>query len=204
MSITKATRDVLDLATRTVIALDVNCTGTNLIDNVEIGSRVPNAGTFTDVIADTVTMAANGTLDVSDTGVTVVGKLRAYYADVAEKYAADRDYAPGTVLEFGGECEVTESRPGSTRLAGVMTSDPFIVLNEKIVAKFPTTIALVGRIPCRVWGPVRAGDIIVASLMYGIGTAAHEGPIDPTQVIGRAIKACTRIDERLIEIKVGL
>ena len=33
---------------------------------------------------------------------------QAQYADLAEKYTADKEYEPGTVLVFGGEAEVTE------------------------------------------------------------------------------------------------
>mgnify|MGYP003348947415 CR=1 FL=1 len=33
----------------------------------------------------------------------------AQYADLAEKYTADAEYAPGTVLAFGGDAEVTAS-----------------------------------------------------------------------------------------------
>ena len=32
-----------------------------------------------------------------------------YYADLAENYLADAEYAPGTVVEFGGDAEVTQS-----------------------------------------------------------------------------------------------
>ncbi len=201
MTITKATRDVLDLATRTVIAIDVNCSGTNLIDNVQIGSRVPNTGDFTDIVADTVTLNASGTLDLSDTGVTVLGKLRAYYADVAEKYAADKDYPEGTILEFGGEQEVTEAGPNSNKIAGVVSSQPFMVLNESLNAAHSVNIALSGRVPCRVWGPVRAGDFIIVG-PYGVGEAS----VYPVfgQVVGRAIKGCSRKDERMVEVKVGM
>ena len=36
--------------------------------------------------------------------------VAAQYADLAENYVADAEYAPGTVLSFGGEHEVSSDQ----------------------------------------------------------------------------------------------
>ena len=61
-----------------------------------------------------VAQAANTIVVRDGNGDIFAGKLfgtatSAQYADLAEKYRADKDYKPGTVLIFGGEAEVTES-----------------------------------------------------------------------------------------------
>jgi len=212
MPISKATRDVLDLSVRPVTAIDVNVVGgnTKLIDNVQIGSRVPNTGVFTTVNAATVTVNAAGTLDLSAAGVVVLGKLRAYYADIAEYYEADAVYPCGTILQYNteGNTEVTMAKWDGSWI-GVVSTDPFIVLNEnfELDVENAVLIALSGRIPCRVTGPVRCGDYIVLSTIPGVGTAcldshgksrSPEGP-----AIGRVLKTDLNWEERLVEIKVG-
>ena len=55
----------------------------------------------------------------------------ALYADLAEVYAADADYAPGTVLVFGGNQEVTISTTDSSRrVAGVISENPSYLMNS--------------------------------------------------------------------------
>ena len=55
----------------------------------------------------------------------------AYYADLAENYLADAEYAPGTVIEFGGDAEVTQSTThGTHRVAGVVSTNPAHLMNS--------------------------------------------------------------------------
>ena len=54
----------------------------------------------------------------------------AQYADLAENYSPDAEYAPGTVVCFGGEHEVTLcDLDGDRKVAGVVT--PTCLLNER-------------------------------------------------------------------------
>jgi hypothetical protein len=81
-------------------------------------------------------------------------------ADLAEYYLADKYYEPGTVLEFGGEKEVTIAEDETTRVAGVVSTDPAYVMNTNIEGKNVVMIALQGRTPCKVRGKIRKGDML--------------------------------------------
>jgi hypothetical protein len=77
------------------------------------------------------------------------------YADLAEKYLADKEYPVGTVMMVGGPKEVTASRLGQTAI-GVVSENPAYMMNSELVGG--TYIALKGRVKVRVYGPVRKGD----------------------------------------------
>jgi hypothetical protein len=84
----------------------------------------------------------------------------AQYADLAEKYLADREYEPGTVVVVGGEKEVTASSSGK-RALGVVSTNPAYMMNSELEGG--TYIALKGRVPVKVYGPVNKGDELVAA-----------------------------------------
>jgi hypothetical protein len=55
----------------------------------------------------------------------------AQYADLAEIYASDNYYEPGTVVVFGGEKEITITTVShDTRVAGVISTDPAYLMNS--------------------------------------------------------------------------
>lgn len=84
----------------------------------------------------------------------------ARYADLAEKYLADKDYEPGTVMVIGGEKEVTASAWGQ-RAIGVVSTNPAYMMNSDLEGG--TYIALKGRVPCKVVGSVKKGQDLIAS-----------------------------------------
>jgi hypothetical protein len=109
----------------------------------------------------------------------------AQYADLAEKYTADADYAPGTVVEFGGAAEVTLSvEPDSTRIAGVISTKPSYIMNATLTSAHVATVALQGRVPCKVIGPVSKGDMMVAA---GNGYAKVDNNARAGTIIGKAL-----------------
>jgi len=58
------------------------------------------------------------------TGVLNATATSARYADLAEVFAADQDYAPGTVVVFGGEKEITTTNVShDTKVAGVISTN---------------------------------------------------------------------------------
>jgi hypothetical protein len=124
----------------------------------------------------------------------------AQYADLAEHYAADAEYAPGTVVIFGGKSEITVSDVShDTRVAGVVSSQPAYVMNAQNPG---TLVALAGRVPCQVQGPVNKGDRLVNR------TAGTAGRFDPAQgelgcIIGKSLEDITDDRVALIEISVG-
>jgi len=84
----------------------------------------------------------------------------AQYADLAEKYLADADYEPGTVVVVGGEKEVTASSWGK-RAVGVVSTNPAFMMNKDLEGG--TYIALKGRVPVKVIGRIKKGDELIAT-----------------------------------------
>ena len=130
---------------------------------------------------------------------------QAQYADLAENYLGDADYEPGTVLILGGSAEVTQSDKKNTpAIAGVVTTNPAHLMNEGLEGDHVVAVALRGRIPCKVKGPVRKGDVLIASDTPGHAEAApFKGYQTPAVcVIGKAISEHLQISEGVVEILV--
>ena len=90
------------------------------------------------------------------------------YADLAENYAGDAEYEAGTVVVFGGDAEVTTTdTKGDTRVAGVVSTSPAHLMNSTLEAEHVVAVALTGRVPTKVLGRVRKGDILVTSAIPG-------------------------------------
>ena len=133
-------------------------------------------------------------------GVTFAGtSTTARYADLAELYEADVDYDSGTVVEFGGEFEVTEAAPTSKRVAGVISTNPAYLMNSHAEGKFMVPVALTGRVPCKVIGPVRKGDMLVSA---GDGYAIVSEDPKVGSVIGKALENMAG-GSGIIEVVVG-
>jgi hypothetical protein len=123
----------------------------------------------------------------------------AQYADLAECYAADAEYAPGTVVHFGGSHEVSLCDiDGCKSVAGVVTSNPAYLMNAEMDAENKCSVALVGRVPCKVVGKVSKGDMMVSA---GNGAARAEEDPKMGQVIGKALE--DHEGEGTIEVVVG-
>ena len=124
----------------------------------------------------------------------------AQYADLAEIYQADDNYDAGTVLVFGGVFEVTASTTEcDTRVAGVVSTNPAYIMNS---GSDGIAVALTGRVPCRVKGPVNKGDVLITSKTNG--TAQRIGDQwYPGCVIGKSLEDISDDSIKLIEIAVG-
>jgi hypothetical protein len=126
----------------------------------------------------------------------------AYYADVAEKYLPDGDYDTGTVLVFGGEKEVTLSTTAyDKRVAGVVSAHPAYLMNEGL--EDGVVVALLGRVPCKVVGKIRKGDLMVTSDIPGVACAADDDRIKVGTVIGKALENYDGTEVGVIEVAVG-
>jgi len=124
----------------------------------------------------------------------------ALYADLAECYLADDAYAPGTVLSFGGNAEVTISNADADVLiVGVVSTNPAYKMNSGLTGDHVVAVALTGRVPCRVQGPVTRGAMMVSA---GTGRARAEANPAMGTVIGKAVESFTG-DIGTIEIVVG-
>ena len=109
-------------------------------------------------------------------GVLNATATSARYADLAERYHADAVYEAGTVLVLGGEHEVTvTAQHADTRVAGIVSTTPAYMMNSDAGPDDTHPyIALRGRVPCKVWGPVNSGDLLVSSAIKGFATAAFQ------------------------------
>ena len=130
--------------------------------------------------------------------LTSGSRLQATYADLAEYYEADDNYEPGTVLAFGGAKEVTIAEDGTTRVAGVVSTNPAYAMNANCQG-IAVAIALQGRVPTKVRGTVRKGDMMVSA---GNGFARPWNNPAMGTVIGKALEDFDGV-EGIIEIAVG-
>jgi len=123
----------------------------------------------------------------------------ARYADLAEKYESDAEYEAGTVVCFGGESEVTAcGEELDHRVAGVISTDPAYMMNADAEGQY---VALTGRVPCKVVGPVAKGDLMVASGVEGHAKADNNA--GPGRIIGKAIGSIDS-GEGVIEVLVNM
>ena len=114
------------------------------------------------------------------TANTFVGvSTQARYADLAEMYESDEQYEPGTVLVFGGEREVTAMDGfANVSVAGVVSTNPAYLMNKDAENAVP--LALRGKVPVKVIGPVRKGDLLVTSHTKGYAeSVGKEGSYGP-------------------------
>jgi hypothetical protein len=125
-----------------------------------------------------------------------------YYADLAENYLADAEYAPGTVVEFGGAAEITQSTThGTHRVAGVVSTNPAHLMNSHCEGDNVAAIALQGRVPCNVIGKVAKGDMLVASNVPGYAIVNNTPTVG--SVIGKALEDKLDGDRGTVEVVVG-
>ena len=170
-------------------AAQPNITSVGTLSSLNV-TGTTNTGTLQSTTITTGSNSTAGTI-TGDYTLTAGSTLNATYADLAEKYTADADYAPGTVVLFAGEAELTAvGVAGSHAVAGIITTNPAQVYNAECTAgegEFVVELALIGRVPCKVIGPVHKGDLIVSSAQPGFGCAADLDTVKVGTVIGKAI-----------------
>ena len=147
-------------------------------------------------------------LQTTSSGVSVTGELSgtassAKYADLAENYLADQAYLIGTVLDIGGDAEVTIATANSYRIVGTVSENPGYLMNSDIKGDYITPVAYIGRVPCRVQGTIHRGDMLIVGDTPGVAVACHPRDILPGQAVGKALESFNSNDEGLIEILVG-
>jgi hypothetical protein len=196
---------------------------------LDITGNINFSGNLVDTGALTISTGSSGNLTLSPAGVIVANKdlvngqangvgnigsatgyfntvfakaTSAQYADVAEQYLADADYPVGTVLIIGGDQEVTQSNMvGQTSIAGTVSENPGVLMNRGLEGKHVVAVALLGRVPCRVIGPVNKGDLLMSSEISGVACKMEN--YAPGCVIGKALENYSTETEGTIEIMVG-
>lgn len=94
----------------------------------------------------------------------------AQFADLAEKYISDYEYEEGTVVVFGGEKETTiTEKYADTRVAGAISKNPAYIMNSESSGQ---AVALRGKVPVKIVGTVKKGDLLVTSNVPGFAQVA--------------------------------
>ncbi len=126
----------------------------------------------------------------------------AKYADLAERYHSGAAMEAGTIVCFGGENEIEEcAEEGSTRVAGIVSTAPAYMMNRD--AGDDSThpyVALAGRVPCKVTGSIKKGDLLMASSMAGHAMA---GEFKGGAMVGKALEDFDG-ESGVIEVLVNL
>jgi hypothetical protein len=134
----------------------ITTTGNITAGNISVGTDAVTLGTLT-TGANTTAGTITGNFSLS-----AGSRLNATFADLAEYYEADNPYEAGTVLEFGGDKEVTLAEDNTTRVAGVVSTNPAYVMNSTCEGEHTVALALQGRVPCKVRGKIFKGDMLVS------------------------------------------
>ena len=129
----------------------------------------------------------------------------ALYADVAERFAADEIYEPGTVVELGGSAEITRvQRDASDTVFGVISTRPAFTMNGGAGDNDThPPVAMTGRVPVKVTGMVNKGDRLI-SAGDGLARAAQPGEATSFNVIGRALSSKTTSEVGTVEAIVTI
>jgi len=126
---------------------------------------------------------ANG--DVSADGVFIDNG-----ADYAEMFAASGSLQPGDVLAMGPDGKLVKSNEANQNtVVGVYSTKPGFVANgSQHEAEGYAPVALVGVVPVKVTGAIKAGDLLVASNVPGHAMRGGGNPAAGT-VIGKALQS---------------
>lgn len=217
-NLTNPPTTLVDTANVSFRYADLWCANANITSTVNSTSSITGAFTvwgglgvrnsiYVNDQNNAVAIGNGGTSGVGNIGASgatfntaFIKSTSAQYADVAEKYTSDADYEAGTVLDFGGAQEVTLCDTDMSRkLAGVVSTQPAYLMNDAIQGDHVVTLALLGRVPCKVRGPVVKGDMLVSA---GEGYARAEGIPQIGTVIGKALEDFNG-DHGVIEVVVG-
>jgi hypothetical protein len=167
----------------------------------------------------TVNTAGGATAIVNGAGNAVgnIGSLSSYfntvfaqattalYADVAERFASDEIYEPGTVVELGGSAEITRVRhDASDSVFGVISTRPAFTMNGGAGDNDThPPVAMTGRVPVKVIGVVNKGDRLI-SAGDGVARAAQPGEATSFNVIGRALSGKSTVEAGTVEAIVTI
>jgi len=178
--------------------------------NITTLGGVTSVGTLTGLtVSGAIAPSTNNTINLGNAsnywatiyGTSFVGvSTTAKYADLAENYLGDKFYPTGSVLMFGGAEEVTVASADTTRVAGVVSSNPAHLMNGGLTGPNVIAVALTGRVPCNVIGPVQKGDLMVSA---GFGYAKVNNTPAVGTIIGKALQDFPMATKGMIEVVVG-
>lgn len=187
-----------------------NITGGNIDATLHTGTTMSVTGDITggnlSVGAGTITVG--NIVNANGNAVGNIGSASKYfntvfaqatsaqYADLAENYQGDASYTPGTVVIFGGEQEITiTTEAADERVAGVISTNPAYLMNA---GEPGLPVALRGKVPVRVVGPVTKGDSLVTSANSGTAESVGRSRAYAQAVFAKALETHTDHNEKVI------
>jgi len=124
-------------------------------------------GSTTPQVSSIIKTGTDGVGDIGQTNnrfAVIYGtSTSARYADLAERYTTDKEYSPGTVMvvsyDDAGD-EASQSWLSAQRVLGVISTAPAHIMNDECDGP---AIALRGRVPVKVVGPIRKGQPLISN-----------------------------------------
>jgi len=162
---------------------------TNVSDYLTGANAVSQfTGNITPTKITTSTIAGGGNISgiwTLDAGA----RFQATYADLAERFEADSEYDAGTVVELGGDKEITAVVDDlSDAVFGVISNTAAMLMNGAAGNdKTHPPVAVSGRVQVKVSGKIRKGERLV-SAGNGIARAAQPNEVTAFNTIGRSLE----------------
>jgi hypothetical protein len=191
-----------------------NVTGSALTVTQAAQSAITSLGTLTGLaVSGAITVnSSNAVTAIINGGTTGVGNIgnatvgfntvfakatSAVYADLAENYLSDSKYEAGTVVVFGGDKEITTTQLfADTAVAGVISTNPAYLMNDALDGQ---PVALRGRVPVKVQGFTRKGDLLVTGNIPGVAVSVGRDSKYGQAVFAKALENKTTTDVGVIE-----
>jgi hypothetical protein len=199
-----------------VYAGNVNLTSTGVAPSANLAANIGSTSTYFNNAYVNNIITLNGIVPSANLGANigsatnsfniVFGKaVQAQYADLAERFEADAEYEPGTVVEIGGPLEITAaSKELSENVFGVISTNAAYLMNAGAgTDQTHPPVAVQGRVPVKVIGRINKGDRLV-SAGNGIARAGKRSEITSWNVIGRSLENKTTDGAGVIEAVVKI
>jgi hypothetical protein len=179
--------------------------GANNMTTIRGSTTVNTAGGATAIVNGAGNAVGNIGSNSSYFNTVFAQATTALYADVAERFASDEIYEPGTVVELGGSAEITRVRhDASDSVFGVISTRPAFTMNGGAGDNDThPPVAMTGRVPVKVIGIVNKGDRLI-SAGDGVARAAQPGEATSFNVIGRALTGKLTVEAGTVEAIVTI
>jgi hypothetical protein len=177
----------------TVNASTIGNSGATLTGTLSTAAQtnITSVGTLTGLtVSGAIVPSSNVAINLGSSTAwwnTMYGvSVQAQYADLAENYISDTHYKPGTVVVFGGSAEITLTTEfADVSVAGVISTNPAYLMNADNEGQ---PVALRGRVPVHVIGPVKKGDLLVTSDSPGYAASVGKNANYGAAVFAKALQ----------------
>lgn len=127
----------------------------------------------------------------SAAGIKLYGEVESLSADLAEKYTVEKEWPIGTAMAVSDSNNFeTEPAKAGSHCIGVISNNPAYLMNAESNGQ---AIALKGRVPVRVTGPVKKGQAVYA---WSNGVCST---VETVALVGVALESNYNTVEKLVE-----